>query len=116
MLVQELNGDELTLWVALAAGYAKSKLHYGGFVSQEGDFVGHVGGNFEPQYAPHENWSQGGPLFSDAGIGAERDYDGLWVARCGEGDGFIGETELIAKARAFVDMRFCSVVLDEVPV
>ena len=63
-------------------------------------------------YTPTTDWSQGGPLFSDAGIGAYRMIDledkVLWGARSETENGTAlaafgqGGTELIAKARCFV--------------
>lgn len=62
------------------------------------------------EFKPTTNWSQGGPVFSKARIGAmfHPEWDSDWGAWPSEGDDHqevMGETELIAKARCFVASR-----------
>ncbi len=66
MRVADLTGPLLDLWVARADGMAcaPSKKVAEGFVVRNGDglFIGYIGGDYVPQYAPSSDWSQGGPV------------------------------------------------------
>jgi len=107
--VKDLSGDDLSLLVARAAGYEIKSLGTGGavvFLPGGGDLVGYIGCDFIPKFEPQENWAQGGPLFSAARIQAHA-YYAFWHSNIAGGiSGFDAETELIAKARMFVSLKF----------
>jgi len=70
-------------------------------------------------YSPTTDWSQGGPIFSGARIGAtfhpewEVPNWGAWVTDGDDHQEVMGETELIAKARCYVSSKLGEFV--EVP-
>lgn len=70
-----------------------------------------VRGQYAGWFNPTTDWSQGGPIFSEAGIGAEKaENDCDWVAMrrytLQRDDAYwCGPTELIAKARCFVAFK-----------
>lgn len=108
--VAELEGAEMALWVGRSDG-----ADFGPCWNQ-GEYIitgGHSG--ICPEvYAPHEDWTQGGPLLEEYAIGFHPISDAEWQAEehitCCTGR---GPTPLIAAMRAFVASKFGETV-DEV--
>lgn len=66
MKTSELTGSQLAHAVARAEGYDIFDHSVVGAtvysVESGGKFIGYIGGGHLPQYAPHEQWTQGGPV------------------------------------------------------
>lgn len=114
---KDLDGADLDYWVAKAHGFTPAIQ----IAQRSNNFRICVVGS--ARYAPSTDWSHGGPLFSDALISAiyyipvdSPTEPGRWEAfiRADE-DGYIGPTELIARARAYVGSKIGATVPDEVP-
>ena len=78
MRVKELAGADLALWVARAQGHTTAAVEsYFGDVPrcylQAGCWT-------TGSYAPHEDWSQGGPLIEQYGVGLKCCEDFSWYA------------------------------------
>lgn len=127
MKVSELKGAQLDYWVARAAGIEHPpylrKMEPGCCLvkvedqDDEGPVMRWVA------FQPSRNWAQGGQLFSDGLISAiyvpvdDPENPGHWEAffRAVDDDDYQGETELEARARAYVASKFGAEVPDEVP-
>lgn len=111
--VADLTGADLALWVAKAVGLdvrnqgMDSWVWIGGY---HGGVAHYIAGKYLPSYAPHEDWSQGGPLIDQFDLDVCREYDGSFYASTQAhphvpGDNGVcgyGETRLIAAMRALV--------------
>ena len=128
MLVQELSGDELALWVARAERHVVGPFMKvcRDVLNSDGSLIGYIGGSHMPQYEPHEDWNQGGPLMHKlfvSTLGPPAVWDGGdagWSAsisrNCGgNGLAYFGETPLIAAMRCIVATKFGDSVPDDVP-
>lgn len=125
MKTSELTGALLAHVVALADGHVVNihtsidGLVYSVYGGEK--FIGYIGGGHVPQYAPHEQWDQGGPLI-------ERECIELFVNQSPRvWSGFItkyahdlphwtlqgnGDTPLVAAMRTFVVSKFGDEVED----
>jgi hypothetical protein len=104
--VAELTGADLALWAARAAELEWPRIALD---------ICRVGPLFAPiDFAPHEDWAQGGPLLEAYAIGFEPISDAEWLAedhitlRSGR-----GPTPLIAAMRALVASIYGDTVPDE---
>lgn len=107
--VAELTGADLALWVARAARLEGAEIAHGHCR------IGAKGTSQRRDFAPHEDWAQGGPLLEAYAIGFEPISDAEWLAedhitlRSGR-----GQTPLIAAMRALVASVYGDTVPDEV--
>lgn len=113
--VSDLAGAELALWVARAnKNYVDAG--EGVFDAENETYVGHIGGSIQA-FAPHEDWSQGGPLIEKHGIalGKIGPIGTPMAYEAGEDTALqFGPTPLIAAMRALVASVYGDSVPDEV--
>lgn len=119
--VADLTGAEQALWVARALGCTITPASgFGGstqVIEMGPKLLGYIDGDFSPQFAPHEDWAQGGPIIERERIcltgpgtmGAPTER--LWSAYIDTGSFVVsrywhGPTPLIAGMRAFVASKF----------
>lgn len=124
MMTAELTGADLARWVARSLKFSLRQTNgFGGktiIVEQFPAVVGYIGGDYTPQFAPHEDWAQGGPLIEkhriEIGTPTETGtFAGVWTANTEWGwpDGLRGQTPLIAAMRAIVASVYGDTVPDE---
>lgn len=132
MLVSELSGDLLALWVARAEGYiihrqsrpggAADILHVRTRENENGysQDIGIIGSMEHYAYAPHEAWAQGGPIIDrpDSRIinleHPSEDEGYQWNVTLDDQDGtYWGRTLLEAAMRAYVASKFGNTVPDD---
>lgn len=107
--VSEATNLQLDWMVAKCEGWDGYDVHSNGAFKLERSDTGEC--IWLRCFTPTTDWSQGGPIFSEAGIGAEKaENDCDWVAMrrytLQRDDAYwCGPTELIAKARCFVAFR-----------
>jgi len=125
MKTAELTGALLDYWVARAEGLETPRMATRtGYEQIPGDPVGcRVGGGLGFAFQPSTNWAQGGPIVEREGIALKLDKYGLWHGeiwrgRIGDADHLFrsecGKTHLEAAMRAYVSIKFCDTVPDEV--
>lgn len=124
--VADLTGAELALWVARAVGMIPRGNAMGYWVvnpSKGNLFSGYIGdeaGALSPLFAPHEDWSQGGPLIEKHGIVVTNTLPWAPWHACTDhsiyvdNDWIAGSTHLIAAMRALVASVYGESVPDEV--
>lgn len=121
MKTSELSGAELALWVAKAEGHIISGNCSSRWVNdQHGNLLGYLGSDYVPPlFAPHKDWSQGGPLIEKHKISivpaSSLRYCGQWEAsiRVDSSDAVYAPTPLIAAMRSLVAFFYGNEVPDE---
>ena len=118
--VAELTGADLALWVARAARLEGAEIAHGHCR------VGAKGTSQRRDFAPHEDWAQGGPLIDQFDVMFEvaaEVYDASYYAYLEGVDstadrpfpiGQYGKTRLVAASRAIVESVYGDTVPDEV--
>lgn len=127
--VADLTGAELAFWVARALGCTIT--HASGFggstqvIELGPKLLGYIDGDFSPQFAPHEDWAQGGPIIERERIDIDQNPARTLPVRCHaimdnadhtalnrRVDAW-GPTPLIAAMRALVASKFGETVTDQ---
>jgi hypothetical protein len=114
MKVAELDGAQLAEWVARALGFPNADavpVEQCGWDQIEDE-------SFRKDWAPHEDWEQGGPLIEHKRITVQASQAGDWRAYmsdgwCADGVQKRGDTPLIAAMRAYVASKFGDEVADD---